>query len=72
MEIEQLKEFGKVEQCEVIKGQFHCKITKGFKNLAPNISKCYGRVLALAGEKYRIIEKHDVDDNLFHIILKQE
>lgn len=70
--IKNLEKFGKIEQCEVINDKFHCKITEGFKNEALNISKCYGTILALAGEKYQWVEQYDIEENMFHLILNSK
>lgn len=65
----QLSKYGKVEECYTHHGMFHIKITTGFVNtLAASVD--IGKLMSVVFEQYPVIHKMEVDENLYHLILK--
>lgn len=66
-----LKEYGKIEKCEFTDNKIHVKITEGFDSKMINANSCLREVIEFC-EDFPIIDNYIVDNNLFHLILKQK
>jgi hypothetical protein len=66
---ELLKEFGAVEQCELINNEVHIKITKGFSINAINTFGCMRVIVNHTYDNYPVIKTIKTDNDLFHLIL---
>ena len=70
MTAEDLKEYGKVEVCEEINGEFHIKITEGFSTKGLNVFTLMGIIDKAIGKNYNKVIKCVTDENLFDYKLK--
>lgn len=68
---EELKQYGKVEKCDVIDDKLHILITDGFSINANNTFDLFNKIIQKSGE-YQIIETCITDTNLFNLILKKK
>jgi len=64
--------YGKIEECEMVNGKFHLKITDGFDGGAKTTFDLMGKATDLAGNDYPIIDKCETDKDIFHLILKKK
>jgi hypothetical protein len=69
MKAEDLKEYGKVELCEVQGDTFHIKITEGFTTNAVKTFELIGKIDKAIGDEYPIIKKCVTDNNIFDYVL---
>lgn len=68
--IKGIEEFGKVEKCEEVNGEYHIKITDGFSGKAMNTFRLMKFINEAIGDKYPNISKCVTDDNLYDCVLK--
>ena len=70
MTAQDLKEYGKVEVCEEVNGEFHIKITEGFSSKATNVFLLMNFIDIAIGKKYNKVVKCVTDENMFDYKLK--
>lgn len=68
--IKGINEYGKVEKCEEINGEYHVLITDGFTNKGMNTFKILELITKAVGDKYPTLKKCVSDVGIFDVILK--